>query len=119
MSKTKNSRHEICEYISKNHDNTSIWVMPKSVTVKFSRHPNKRSRHSLTKQWAGVGKICYKIYTWPDKRIGPCDMRSDRLTGAKYVMHTVRRRTNKKIIENELKDCLNEARKYNEYKKTI
>ena len=34
-------------------------------------------------------------------------------------MHTVRRRTNKKIIENELKDCLNEARKYNEYKKTI
>lgn len=46
-------------------------------------------------------------------------MRSDRLTGAKYVMHTVRRRTNKKIIENELKDCLNEARKYNEYKKTI
>lgn len=109
MSKTKNSRKEISNYLDKIIDEQSpvniknYLEIRDNISNKFSRHPNrKRSRHTLVKEWMGIRWLggFYKI----DGRMGDCYDRSDRTAGARHSVNGVRRAKQKQNLIKELKN---------------
>ena len=96
MSKTKNSRYKINEYLNNEFDGYDY------VTNKFSRHKNSRKHvHSLGREFNQTG-VKYRENS--DGRLGDCYMRSDRRRKEKDVQKGIRRARlkefNRKEIEN-------------------
>lgn len=94
MSKTKNSRYKINEYLNNEFDGYD------NVTVKFSRHKNSRKHvHSLGKEFVRTGVKYRENY---DGRLGDCFMRSDRRRKGKNVQKGICRARLKEFNRKEI-----------------